>query len=92
MIEIADTYTNLIKKHAHVAMLKVKKPSDYELGDFIQEGTVVFLQTKEIFEENRGCSFKSFLTRCLRQHFGSLVSRSYKHTRIAYDKRAVIKY
>jgi len=78
MNETIDSYTNLIKNHARVALKKMKKPLNCDIEDLTQEGTIVFLNVKEVYEEDRGCSFKSFLTRCLRQHFGDLVSRSYR--------------
>lgn len=91
MIETIDEYTKLIEGHAHVALKKVRKPSEYDLDDFIQEGVKILLITKDIYDPERGCSFRSFLTGMLRQHFGSMVTQSYKHTKTTYDKGTAIK-
>jgi len=77
-----DDYTKLIQRYAYVALKKVKKPPDYDFEDLVQEGVVVFLSAKKAYASDRGCSFKSFLTMCLRQHFGSLVSQSYKNKKM----------
>lgn len=92
MNETIDTYTDLIKLHAYVALKKVRKPSDYELDDFIQEGIKIFLMVKkDLYDPKKNCSFKTFFTRILRQHFGSMVTQSYKHTKTTYDNGIAIE-
>lgn len=73
-----DLHIELIKKYAHVALKKVKKPAEHTLEDLIQEGVLVLLRTEKIYEKSRGASFKTFLTLCLRNHFASLVKRTYR--------------
>ena len=74
-----DLYTELIKRHAYVAFRKIKKPPKLTLGDLVQEGSHCFLVTKHVFYKEQRASFKTFLTRLLRQHFNDIVTRSYRH-------------
>lgn len=76
--EMLILHTGLIKKYAQVAMIKVKKPTEYTLDDLFQEGALVFLRTEKTYVKSRGASFKTFLTLCLRNHFASLVKRTYR--------------
>ena len=73
-----EAYTKFIEQYAHVALKKVKKPSEYDLDDFIQEGIKMLLLVKKtMYDPKRGSSFKTFFTLILRQHFGSMVAKSY---------------
>lgn len=79
MIDVALTpYLELIKKHAQVALKKIKKPTEYTLDDLINEGVIVFLYTKKEFED-RGASFKTILIRRLRGHLATLVKKTYRN-------------
>jgi hypothetical protein len=78
-IDVAlDPYLDLIERHAQVALKKIKKPAEHTLEDLIQEGVVVFLYTKDEFED-RGASFKTILTKRLRGHLSTLVKRTYRN-------------
>jgi len=83
MNETIDAYTELINEYAWVALRKVKKPSEYDFEDFVQEGIKILLHVqKNTYREDKKCSFKTFFTLCLRHHFGSLVSQSYKNKKM----------
>ena len=83
MIEVElETYIELIKKHARVALKKIKKPAKYGLDDLTQEGAIVFLYTKKEYVY-RGASFKTILTKRLRNHYVNLVRRSYRNKEIS---------
>lgn len=88
MNEISDVYTDLIKRYAYVALKKVRKPSDYDLNDFIQEGIKMYILVKrDMYDPNRGSSFKSFFTGILRQHFGGIVTKSYRYNKAFKEAR-----
>lgn len=79
MIDVAlESYLDLIEKYAQVAMKKIKKPTEYSLDDLIDEGVIVFLYTKNEFED-RGASFKTILTIRLRNHLSTLVKNTYRN-------------
>ena len=77
-IEFND-HIKLIQNYAHVALKKLKQPPEHDFNDLVQEGAVVFLDAKDRFRHDKNCSFKSFLTLLLKQHFGTLVVNSYKN-------------
>jgi len=82
MIDVKlETYTELIKNHAQVALKKIKKPAKYNLDDLTQEGVIVFLYTKKEYEY-KGASFKTILTKRLRGHYTTLVKRSYRNKEV----------
>ena len=86
MDKTVKKYTSLIKRHARVALKKVRKPSEYELDDFIQEGVkILILVKRDMYDPEKKSSFKTFFTRILRQHFGGIVVRSYQHNKIIYN-------
>jgi len=80
--EILDSYTELITRYAQVAMKKLKKPTKVSLNDLKQEGAVVFFLSKKLYKKDRGASFKTFLTRCLQNHFADLVKKTYRNMEI----------
>ncbi len=76
--EKLDKHTDLIKRHAQVALRKIMKPAKYSLDDLIQEGVLAFLYAEREFVEGRGASFQTFLTTCLRNHLTNLVKQTYR--------------
>lgn len=80
--EKLDLNIELIKRHARVALTKVKKPTSLSLDDLIQEGVVVFLKADERYLKNRSASFKTYLTTCLRNHYTSLIKRTYRNKKV----------
>lgn len=76
-IRIKD-YESLIQKHAWVALSKIKKPTIYGFEDMYQEGVFVFLHARREYKKDSPASFRTFLTTVLRNHFCSLVQRSYR--------------
>ena len=76
-----ETFNELIKNYARVALKKIRKPAAFNLDDLVQEGAIVFLYTKKEYVY-RGASFKTILTKRLRGHYASLVKRSYRNKEI----------
>lgn len=74
-----DDHIQLIERYARVALLKIKKPAKYSLDDLIQEGVLAFLLAEKEFVEGRGATFRTYLTRCLRNWFASLVKHTYQN-------------
>jgi len=78
-ITIEPTFMKLIEAHARVALIKIRKPTNYELNDLINEGIVLFIKTKEkLYLPTKGCSLKTFFTRLLRNFFRDIVKISYR--------------
>lgn len=77
--EKLDTYRELIKAHAFVALGKMKKPLKCDFNDLFQQGVVVFLQTKKNYSDKREASFRTYLVVCLRQHYSDEVKKSYRN-------------
>jgi DNA-directed RNA polymerase specialized sigma subunit len=82
-----DQYSKLIEDHARVAYHKIRKPPQCTIKDLIQEGVVVFLLTKEAYSNEKGASFKTYLTMRLRQRFSDIVKKSYQHFKDGSDRK-----
>jgi len=74
-----DDWLHLIETHAWVAWTKIRKPAEHAMDDLIQEGVTVFLNACNDFSGDRGASFRTFLTGCLRNHFTSLAKQTYQN-------------
>jgi len=59
------------------------KPAKYSVDDIIQEGVLAFLYAEKEFMEGRGASFKTYLTRCLRNHFINLIRQTYRNKEVS---------
>ena len=67
----------LITDHAWVALKKIKKPTIYEHTDLVNEGITIYFEAKHTFLQEKNTTFKTFLTRLLRNHFCDIVKKSY---------------
>lgn len=74
-----DDWFHLIETHAWVAWTKIRKPAECTMDDLIQEGVTVFLNACNDFNEEKGTTFRTFLTGCLRNHFTSYAKQTYRN-------------
>jgi len=78
-ITIEPAFKKLIKAYAQVALKKIRKPTNHELNDLINDGIILFIETKEKqYQPNRNCSLRTFFIRILRNHFRDMVVKSYR--------------
>jgi len=78
---IEPTFIKLIKTYAQVALKKIRKPTNHELNDLINDGIILFINTKEKYQSNKNCSLKTFFINILRNHFRDMIVKSYQTSR-----------
>ena len=86
-------FMEMINKHAHVAMKKIRRPTVLSHEDLVSEGIVLLLEVeKRWFSEERGASLKTLFTQALRQYFGDIVRKSYASYRCFLNDEQRRKY
>jgi DNA-directed RNA polymerase specialized sigma subunit len=80
MTTIDPELMEVIKSHARVALMKLRKPTNVELDDLISEGVVLLLELIENkkYDASRGASFKTFFIRLLRNYYRDMTKKSYR--------------
>ena len=78
MNDIDPILIKLIKAHAYVALRKLRKPTNLEHADLVNEGIILCIEAKDLYNPNRGSSFKTFFTLLLRNMYRDMVKNSYR--------------
>ena len=73
-----EDYMDIIKRHARVGYIYLRHPAVDSVEDLEQEGVVVFQKVlNNCYDENGPATFKSLLTRSLRNHMQTLMRKSF---------------
>ena len=71
-------FSSVIEKYARVAFFKQRKPVQYEIDDFIGEGTMVLGWCIDYYKPTYKSSFKTFLITSIRNWFFGMIEKSYR--------------
>jgi len=83
-----DSNLDLIKMKAWMYLHKFKKPSLYEFEDLVNEGVFVFLRARKNYSSEKNCTFRTYLSNAVENHFKNLLDKSYRtvnHVHLNYN-------
>ena len=78
MNNIDPILIKLIEAYAYVALKKLRKPTNLEHDDLVNDGIILCIEAKDLYDSNRGSSFKTFFTLLLRNKYRDMVKNSYR--------------
>ena len=77
--DVIHRYDKLVWSFVHGFRNRYKRPGGFDCDDLYQEGIVALLNAYRSYMPGRGVKFITFATRCIGNHFASLLQRESRH-------------